>query len=145
MVELENLHITLTFLGELGAERIGQISQTLDLICQTTSPFSIQIGGVQAIPSERYFRVLALQVESDPLEQLMAKVKRQIGGKVAPPHLTLGRVKGVRNRSQVVAGLRKLAHIRPGQFTVKTVELIQSILRDSGPVYRTLHVSRLTP
>src|SRR5437899_5956355 len=64
MVEPENLHISLSFLGEVDDEKVDGISEKLDLLGKNYQKFEITISGIKFIPSENYFRVLAFDVSS---------------------------------------------------------------------------------
>jgi 2'-5' RNA ligase len=143
LVEPENLHLTLTFLGDTPDEKIPYISQKLDDVCKGYKKFTVKIGGTMLIPSENYIRVVALDVKSnnDALENLRKEIVKQIGGDSYPVHLTLARVREVENKNFVRENLKfKLEKF----FEVDSVCLIKSVVKRSGPVYEIIHTSHLS-
>ena len=143
MVESENFHISLSFLGEVEDEKIGFLSSVLDFICKNYSRFAVEIGRIKLIPNESYIRVLALDVIGNGiLKSLSKEVKLKIGGDVKPPHLTLCRVRDVKNKNIVVDEIKKF-DVNVGSFVVSSINLIKSELKKSGPVYADLHQSNL--
>lgn len=141
-VEVENLHLCLSFLGEVEEIEIEKISSKLDEICSRYKKFDVNISGIKIIPSESYIRVLVLNVFNVLLETISKNIKNEIGGDVKPPHLTLCRVKNIKNKQNFVEELKTIDYVI-GNFTVKSIHLIKSELRKSGPVYTSLHESRL--
>lgn len=142
-VEPENLHICLSFLGEMGEDRIKKISGDLDSICSQYHSFDVAVLGVKAIPNERYFRVLALDIaKSDVMEAVGWEISKKIGGDMNPPHLTLCRVRKVLDKYKVLEELQKLRAPTVGKFTVRSISIIQSTLKMTGPVYDVVHDSK---
>lgn len=144
-VELENIHINLSFLGEIDSERIKEVCAILDSICNRYEKFEADVRNIKMIPSPSYIRVLAFDVVSDEneIKRLSADIKRLVGGKVKPPHLTLCRVKAINNKSDVVSGISKFENAVLGRFVVNSVYLMKSELKRTGPIYTKLHESKL--
>ncbi len=144
-VEPDNLHISLSFLGEISENEVERISNKLDVICNGFKPFQAYVAGLRTIPSKSYFRVLALDVKSDGIEKLSKDVKRKIGGSVHPPHLTLCRVKSVEKKEDVIKWVEERKNVDIGSFVVSDVKLVKSELSRSGPRYTVLHESKFRP
>jgi len=143
LVEPQNLHITLAFLGEVNEGKVKLFSKELDEICKSHAKFEVNIAELKIIPSESYIRVLALDVQDkEVLESIAATIQKKLGGKSAPPHLTLARVKRVDDREKVLEGLHALP-ANLGSFTIDSIHLVQSRLLPTGPVYQILHESPL--
>lgn len=144
-VERENLHICLSFLGEIGEKKIKEISEKIDQVCSSFSNFKIIIDGIRAIPSESYIRVLALDIidKSNNLERLSKDVQKVIGGDAKPSHLTLCRVKNVDNKAIVVQRIKNMK-INEIDVVISSVQLIKSELKRTGPIYTSIHEARLT-
>jgi len=142
MVESENLHICLSFLGDVEEAKIKDIEQKLDDICHRYASDEAEISGIKLIPSEKYFRVIAFDCQSEMLRSLGRDISKEIGGDAYPPHLTLCRVRNIHKKEDVVDKIKK---IEPyvGKFTVPLVEIIKSQLGKASPVYTTLHRSKL--
>ncbi len=131
LVEKENLHMTLRFVGDDKPERwirkIGQIRE---------KPFSIVLDRIGAFPDEKRVRVLWAGCE--PVESLL-NIHRVIGGGELIPHITLARIKG--KPDDVLLGmLNKKIRV---DVAVKGVVLINSTLTPSGPSYKVLHEKTL--
>lgn len=143
LVEPENLHLTLSFFGEIDDGKLEGLKIKLDTICRDFKIFSVSVSGIKLIPSVDYVRVIALDVidNSGSIHSLAKEIKSAIGGDVKPPHLTLCRVRKV-SRKEV---FNKLLSIDSscGEFQVNGVQLIKSELSRRGPVYSILHESRL--
>lgn len=143
LVERENLHISLSFLGEVPEENVGLISSRMDEVCRNYRKFTVRVGGVLMIPNESFIRVIALDVRSndDVLERLRKNIVKVIGGDSNPAHLTLARVREVTNKSFVASGLGSV--VLEKYFEVDSVQLIKSVMTRRGPVYESAHQSGL--
>jgi 2'-5' RNA ligase len=144
LVEPQNLHITLSFLGERSEAEVDSIKSKLDEVCGSHKCFEVHVNGLRLIPSERYVRVLALEVKSKVLFALASDIQRSFKGKFAPPHLTLGRVKQLLEREKALSGLLALADLSVGSFEVRSIQLVKSKLLPTGPVYEVVHQSLLS-
>jgi RNA 2',3'-cyclic 3'-phosphodiesterase len=144
MVEPQNLHINLSFLGEIGESEVGNVSSGLEEICRNHKPFSVTVGNIELIPSEKRPRVVALHAieGSGELKSLTNDVKGNIGGDSKPPHITLGRVRNVIDSDSMVGRVGRLnleASTSPKcSFEVLSIGLIKSELGRDGPTYTTL-------
>jgi len=143
MVEAENLHISLSFLGEVEDERIADIERELDDVCSRYAPFEVEVSGIKFIPDENYFRVLAIDCQDGTLKTVGRDVRIEIGGDVKPPHLTLCRVRNIKEKQIVVDRIKKIdSYI--GKFTASGIQLMKSQLQKTGPIYTVLHESKLS-
>lgn len=144
-VELKSIHISLSFLGEVGDERIKEVCGILDSICNKYEKFEVDARNIKMIPSPSFIRVLAFDVVSDKneIKRLSAEIKKLVGGKVKPPHLTLCRVKTITNKTEAVSGINKFENVLLGRFVVNSVYLMKSELKRTGPIYTKLHESKL--
>ena len=143
-VEPENMHICLSFLGEVEEENMGKLKEGLDSIASKYKKFDANVGKVKFIPSESYIRVIVIDVadSSGRLEKLRGDVVRVVGGDSKPPHLTLCRVKRIENKKRLVSEFGKTGCNE--NFQVDSIQLIKSELSRSGPTYTVLHESRLS-
>lgn len=143
-VEVENLHICLSFLGEVNEHEIDSISKNLDVICKNYPKFEVSVGGIKAIPNENYIRVLALDVleKTGVIENIGREIVQKIGGDSKPPHLTLCRVKSISDKRNVIQKLKEIK-MENENFTVDSMQLIKSELKRTGPVYSPIYESKL--
>ena len=143
-VEVENLHVCLSFLGEINEYKIDKISESLDGICKNYPKFEVAVGGIRTIPNENYIRVLALDIleKTGTLKKIRKEIVQKIGGDSKPPHLTLCRVKNISDKENVVKKLGEIGS-EGVNFTVAVMQLIKSELKRTGPVYSVVHESEL--
>lgn len=143
-VEIENLHLTLKFLGEVEEDKVSGIEKSLRKIAKDFEPFIISLRDVGGFPNERESRVIWIGIQQGKervyeLNKEIEKAMEKLGFKRDNrfhPHITIGRVK--RGRVNVY-GL-KFHH--PSIF-IKSFYLISSKLTPSGPIYTPLHEFRL--
>ena len=146
-VNAENIHITLRFLGEVPEEKIELLRQVLPKGGRGIAPFKISIRGLGVFPEPSRPRVIWVGMESEGkmMEQLYWQIEtlmRDSGfspeTRAFSPHLTVGRVKQLRNRTEWVRAIEKREGIFIGETKADCFYLFQSILRPQGPEYRKL-------
>lgn len=148
MVEPDNIHVCLSFLGDVEDDEVERLRIALSEICQRHKKFEATIGDAKTIPNESYIRVIVLDVldTSDALKKICPEIKEMIGGDMKPPHLTLCRVRSVSNKEGVLAEIKCLnrnAKIDDLKFTVNSIALIKSELSRSGPTYTVVYEAEL--
>lgn len=139
-VEKENLHISLSFLGEIADEEIGPLKEKLDTVSRSYKKFGVRVSGLSLIPSRNYVRVMALEIRDGIINQISKHVEKEIGGDIKPPHLTLCRVKSISDKNLFLEKISEM-DFDAGSFLVESVDLIKSELGSAGPVYSSLHKS----
>ncbi|HEX3013602.1 MAG TPA: RNA 2',3'-cyclic phosphodiesterase [Methanobacterium sp.] len=142
-VEPHNLHFTFKFFGEIDEEKTEEIVNAVETKVQNYGPFEIFIKGVGVFPNPRYIRVLWLGVEnSEPFSKLQMDMDedfKKLGFKKERsyvPHLTMGRVRGAKNKDALLSRIDELKEVEIGKMKIEKLLLMESELkRDSGPVY----------
>lgn len=144
LVEQENMHLCLSFLGEVEEGRIEGIEANLDAVAASYKKFPVEIGKIKFVPSESYIRVVVLEAsdESGMLEKIRKDVVKAVGGDSKPPHLTLCRVKLVEDKKRFVDDFGNA--VCGEKFSVDGLHLIKSELGRGGPVYTIMHSSSLS-
>ena len=139
LVEKDNLHISLSFLGEIDDGKIEEIKKKLVEICSSITKFKVIVHQLKLIPTEKYVRVIALDVfdEQKMLIALSKMIKEEIGGDAKPPHITLCRVKNITDKQLFAQKIKEL-EIKTSEFVVDKICLIKSELRRQGPFYSML-------
>jgi len=145
-VEPHNLHFTFKFFGEIDEKKIEEIIAAVEKKAQNYSPFEISIKGVGVFPNPRYIKVLWLGVEDlEPFSKLQMDLDEdfmKLGFKKERsyvPHLTMGRVRGAKNKEALVSKIDELKEVEIGKMKIEKLLLKESVLkRDSGPVYTTV-------
>jgi len=153
-VPVDNLHLTLKFLGDVHDTEVPAVCQAIHEACDGLAPFPLTISGIGALPSWEKARVLHAGV-SDPdsvLIRLVADLETrlaELGYKREPrdyvPHLTLGRAKGVSRRAslEVLERLKQFEKFHAGEVVVDQIQLVASFLDKSGPTYQTMATVQL--
>lgn len=140
------MHLTLAFLGDTDEKRIPELSEMLKVYCAGSGKFDFKIKGLGVFRNLRDLRIIWAGVSDDGnLERLYNKISAGLSDKGFPreerpfsPHLTLGRVKSVSNSDIVKALLEKYRDKEFQSVNVKEVILFESILMQTGPVYKPL-------
>lgn len=145
-VDPANIHLTLAFLGDTEEKRIRVLSSMLKDKCSGFGEFDFNLTGTGVFKNFRDPRVLWAGIQSAEslikLNNIIAEGLKLDGFKVEErqfkPHLTLGRVKSVRDTGNLKTVLER---IRDNQFQVVHVNeviLFESILIQTGPIYKAL-------
>lgn len=141
----EGWHVTLAFLGEVAAERVGEVADVLDREVAGVAPFELRSAG-----AGRFGRgVLWLGVDSDPagrVTELGERVQAGIETAGLPverrpvhPHVTLARG----GKRRVTDGLVAEVAVAEVAWSADRIELWSSRL-GSGPArYTVEHVAPL--
>ncbi len=141
-VNVENLHITLKFLGEIDERRRNAIQPVLRDITRQHAPFTARLAGIGCFPSVRSPRVLWVGVAdgAGPMTELAGVLDRELyrydfmkEERAFHPHLTFGRAK---TPLRIEGLLDRVLETEP--FTVTELVLFRSTLRPEGPLYEVL-------
>lgn len=135
---LENLHLTVRFLGDVTDELLTQLNESIRPQLEKMPPFSIMFKEPRLFPHFKKPRVVAATVPHNELLQALADVlencavaagldaeSRQYKG-----HLTLGRCKKTFPKRTKLESLPFSS-----KLPIKSVSLFQSNLSSSGPTY----------
>ncbi len=150
LVEPENIHLTLAFLGEIEDSKLSKIEDSMNLV--KFSKFNIVLRGTGAFPSISRPRVVWIGIEKgfnymkDIRTQLVNNLKangiRPEDEKEFVPHITIGRVKGPRNLSELSNVIIKNANELYGEMEVNEIKLFKSTLTPRGPIYDVIYTIR---
>ncbi|MFH1425676.1 MAG: RNA 2',3'-cyclic phosphodiesterase [archaeon] len=140
LTELENLHLTLKFLGEIDNSRLTKVKTALSKISfpkfqaklQEAGTFSynkkpkiawIKIGGKETYDLQK--------VIDNSLKDLLPKEERFMS------HLTIARIKYTKDNQAFTDYIKKLS-VKPIAFLITEFKLMSSELKPMGPVYETI-------
>lgn len=149
LVEPENTHLTLKFLGEIQEEMAGKIGEAMKRSCLGTSPMEARLSGVGVFPSLTYMRVVWIGVECPELEKLQHKLDSALSElgfrkeKGFKPHLTIGRVRSAKNKQSLLEAVEKLKDAEIGTLKIDAIKLKESRLTPKGPIYTDIEEVKL--
>ena len=149
LVEPENIHLTVKFLGDIEDSQVDEISQVIEGI--SFEPFEFRVEGVGVFPNLRRPATIWAGITEGVGE--LAEVFGKVNDGLArlgfekdrrrfQPHLTIARIRGGENRDRLVEELMDLEDFEFGVVRVDRVSLKKSVLTRSGPIYTTLTESR---
>ena len=151
---IQNMHLTLKFLGNIPINHIDFLKQILTQIADSHSAFDLQIGGHGSFPSLKLPRVIWLGVQSSAglmsvqknVEEAVTKLGYEKEARAFSPHLTLGRVKQNIPQSDLQKIRTALQMFQLGKIDsarVDSIHLYQSELHSEGSVYTKLFSAKL--
>jgi len=145
LVEPQNIHITVRFLGNITP---GMADKIFDEMKQVQFvPFNVQIKGLGAFPNPRYSRVVWAGITdgADQLKSVFSQLEPRLRGlgftpdhRGFSPHLTIARVRSGRNKQQLADFVTENANYEFGTVNAKCLRLKKSTLTPKGPIYSTL-------
>jgi 2'-5' RNA ligase len=144
-VRLENLHVTLKFIGEAAPEKLGAIREALAAV-RSDLPVTLDFRGLGFFPNEKHPRVFWAGIEASPnLKTLASDIEISLEKQGFPrdkrpfePHLTLARFESPGLPEKLRAAIRENAAREFGSFCTNQFHLIESKLKSSGAEYTTL-------
>ncbi len=144
-VEPENLHITIKFLGEINEATAEEVKKALAEIAKKYRKHRVRVKGIGVFPNPNYVRVIWAGIENDEgIKAIARDVEREMRrlgfkkDKDFVAHITIGRVKFVRDKLELEMALKDLANEDFGEFDVEAIELKKSTLTPKGPIYETV-------
>ena len=147
----DNIHITLSFLGDTEEEKILLISSMLNRKCEGFGKFDLIIKGSGVFKNLSEPRVIWAGIEpSEKLNRLYDIISdglQDTGTKpeVRPfkPHLTLGRIRSLKDKTALKTLIDKYQNTDFQKVPVIEVILYESILLQTGPVYKEINKFKL--
>ncbi|HHQ45140.1 MAG TPA: RNA 2',3'-cyclic phosphodiesterase [Candidatus Altiarchaeales archaeon] len=141
LVEMENMHLTLKFLGEIPEEKIEKTAETLKSI---DSPgFELELRGVGVFPKPASPRVFWAGCGNGSGE--VKDLQKNIDSKLEKlgfekdarfhPHFTLSRIKSIRDKTKIFEYLEENKNTLYGNFKAENFVLMKSTLTPKGAVY----------
>lgn len=153
-VLVENIHLTLKFLGDVSVSNLDLLKKMLDSETMGHPPFEFSVGDLGAFPSIRRPRVIWVDVQAPPdipalqrgIDNETARLGYAQEERPFSPHLTLGRI----SRNATSDDLRKISEVLSsfkvgyvGTAKVSAVYLYRSDLHPSGAIYTAIHSAPL--
>ncbi len=149
LVEPENIHATVRFLGGVPAATIELVKEAMGEI--KFSPFDMEFVGLGAFPNLRRINVVWVGMRKggeeisrifEQLEPRFRKIGFDPDRKGFSPHVTIARVKTGRMRDELAKFVDEMRDTPFGAIHVEELRLKRSVLTPKGPVYSTIHTVR---
>ena len=144
LVEKENFHICLKFLGEVNESLVQEIYSVLENITLSKNAFEVSLKGVGVFPNISNPRVVWVGVESDEILNLaeeidfnLSKLGFEKEKRKFVPHLTLGRLRDKKGKQIIKEFLDKYKNLKM-KFYVDKITLFKSKLSPKGPTYKKI-------
>ena len=79
LVEPENVHITLKFLGDTNESQIDEIGKIIKDAVKEIDPFNIQLKGAGVFPNQNYIKVIWIGIkQGEPIGVIASKIDEQL-------------------------------------------------------------------
>lgn len=142
--KVNTFHLTMKFLGDIEDDKVDVIKEKLKQI--KFDKFSLTLDKIGVFPSESYIKVVWVGVEpKGKIMELQKKVEEELKefnfkkDFEFHPHITLARVKFVKEKEKFVKSLKELKAEKK-TIEVKDFRLVKSTLAPEGPVYEDVEV-----
>ena len=155
-VDPYGIHLTLKFLGNVAADKLGEITEAMEKAAGKISPFHLEVKEVGAFPNLRRVQVVWVGVsgELDKVSQLQQRIESSLvplgfapESRSFSPHLTLARFReraslDERQRfGQLIASTNfESAHT----IEVDAINLMRSQLTREGAIYSRINSVELS-
>jgi 2'-5' RNA ligase len=145
LVQPQNVHFTLRFLGEIPSSTLDAVQNGIAAI--KFNSFKINLSGVGVFPNLNRISVVWVGVTkgdedvkmlSTKIESALRTVILRPDSRGFTPHLTVARVRTGRNKDKLVASVEQLRDYVVGSMEVNTIRLKKSVLTPQGPIYSTI-------
>ena len=151
---VENMHLTLKFIGDVSPANVELLSQMLAMEATGSAPFRMQIGGLGSFPTSRRARVIWVGIHAPAalaslqrgIQSAAARLGYESETRPFSPHLTIGRVRQqvrASDQQRVRAALEQTQVGDLGAAAVTAVHLFKSELKPSGAEYTCLFSAQL--
>ena len=146
IVEIENMHLTLKFLGDTDEKLIDEIEKIIKDAILNMQPFEIILKNLGVFPNEKYMKVVWIGVENaEPLKKIAETIDTKLKDlgfeKEKRPfsvHLTIARIKSAKNKEKLMDLIDKYQNIELQKIKINKIILKKSILTPKGPIYTNL-------
>lgn len=137
--EIENLHLTMKFLGEVDEKKIEEVKERLMEIKLNSFETEINLIGV--------FSGRIIWIGMKNCDELQREIDEKLSGLFEKEdrfmgHLTIARVKSIKNKKEFLDKINRVV-LPKMKFEVKNFNLKKSILTEKMPIYEDIEVYNL--
>jgi 2'-5' RNA ligase len=146
-VAIENVHLTLQFLGAVPEERLPAVEEAVRAAASAGRALSLEVRGAGGFPNARRPRVVWAGLTGDvaAVVDVVAELGRRLAPLGFPPedrpfsaHLTLGRAREGRGAAGFAGALASAADAGGAPWRAAELVLFESHLSPKGPRYEAL-------
>jgi len=143
----KQMHLTLKFLGNIEEDEARQISGSLKSIACNFNGFNIRFSKIGAFPDMHRPRVIwmgidkgaeSLKALNEKIEEALQKLGFEKEKREYKAHLTLGRVKSLKNIPELVKLIDEREFEFQDEIKIDKLILFKSVLSAKGAVYTAL-------
>lgn len=146
IVEIENMHLTLKFLGDTDENLIDEIEKIIKYSTKDMENFEITLKSMGVFPNQNYIKIAWIGVENaEPLKKIAGTIDdklHKLGFKkeIRPfsAHLTIARIKSAKNKEKLIQLINKYQDTELQKIIIDKIILKKSILTSQGPIYTNL-------
>ena len=150
-VNLDVMHITLNFLGDTKEDMIPEIIEIIKKVSVRYPSMQLEFSGIGLFRNIRDPRVIWIGMQENKilseikynLDLDLKKLGFRMDDRAFRPHLTLGRVKYIRNRDFLEDLLVKYKEKKVQVSDISEIIYYESILKPEGPEYIPLYKAKL--
>ncbi|MDP1728899.1 MAG: RNA 2',3'-cyclic phosphodiesterase [archaeon] len=142
LTELENLHLTLKFLGEIDEKKMEEVRARLKEA--KVEEMDLKLGEIGVFGIRGSPRIVWIKIEGKQIWDLQKRIDEALKGEgMFEPeerfmsHLTIARVKYVKDKKGFIDAVKGMK-VKDIKFKIDSFELKSSELKPLGPVYRTI-------
>lgn len=137
-IQVQNMHLTLKFLGEIDAEKVEKVVESLRSIKSRQFEANMPEIGVF---SEKIIRIIWLKLEGNVIE-LQRKVDDALEGlfdkeRRFMSHITIARVRNVKDKEKLLEHIGS-CKLNDSSGVINSFSLMKSTLTPQGPVYEVI-------
>jgi len=147
-VKLENLHLTLKFLGDIEDNKLENISSVVRDCCRGVGPVTSYLTQLGGFPDMHHPKILwvALGDSKKKIEGMVEVLERELA-KVGiikeerpfKPHITIGRMKSLANLKNLSCAIQQITFEDTTEEPFDRIILYKSTLTPQGPIYEVLN------
>ncbi|MDD4144248.1 MAG: RNA 2',3'-cyclic phosphodiesterase [Prolixibacteraceae bacterium] len=144
--DLNNMHLTIKFIGNTSPDQVNQVKAVLADITSQFPVFLLYLNGVGSFQKGGNPNVLFVKIDSsDVLKELAEEIDNQLQpfgfqkeSRRFNPHLTLGRIKYLKEKSVFKRLTENFKQYPVQNETCRQITYYQSVLKPQGAVYKSL-------
>jgi len=152
-VDDQQLHVTLKFLGDVPDERINEVCSIASEVAEGVESFEFHVQGMTCVPpGGSQLRMIWAGVD-DPtgrmgvlherLDEALSGLGLKEEDRAFKPHITLARVRFVKDASVLRAAAQRYLHEAFGTQHAEELVAYSSKLTSEGPIYTPLAKAKL--